>query len=158
MSTNPYAKYLGNDDPQPVIAATPGRLAELTRGLDAARLTKAPAPGKWSLRDIFCHLADCEIAFGFRLRQALAEPKHMIQPFDQDDWAAPYNHFDAATALATFTALRKWNCDLIATVPPEGFSKPLTHPERGEMTFRTLVETMGGHDRNHLLQVEALVR
>ena len=91
------------------------------------------------------------------LRQALAEPKHVIQPFDQDSWAAPYSHFEAATALATFTALRHWNCKLIATVPAEGFSKPLTHPERGEMTFLTLVETMAGHDRNHLLQIEALL-
>jgi hypothetical protein len=156
MSTNPYAKYLGDDDPQRVIAATPGRLSELTKGLEAARLTRAPAPGKWSLRDIFCHLADCEIAFAFRLRQALAETNHVIQPFDQDSWAATYSQFDAATALATFTALRSWNCKLIATVPTQDFSKPLTHPERGEMTFRTLVETMGGHDRNHLLQVEAL--
>ena len=28
------------------------------------------------------------MAFGFRLRQALAEPSHVIQPFDQDAWAA----------------------------------------------------------------------
>jgi hypothetical protein len=133
-------------------------LSELTKGLEAARLTRVPAPGKWSLRDIFCHLADCEIAFAFRLRQALAETNHLIQPFDQDSWAATYAQFDAATALATFKALRDWNCKLIATVPVQDFSKPVTHPERGEMTFRTLVETMGGHDRNHLLQVEALAR
>jgi hypothetical protein len=157
MSLNPYAKYLGDVDPQLVIASTPVRLAQLTKDLDPARLTASPAQGKWSIRDIFCHLADCEIAFAFRLRQSLAETNHVIQAFDQDKWAAPYSHFDAATALATFTALRLWNCKLIATVPPEGFSKPLTHPERGEMTFLTLVQTMGGHDRNHLLQVEALV-
>jgi hypothetical protein len=32
----------------------------------------------------------------------------------------------------------------------------MTHPERGEMTFRTVVETMGGHDLNHLGQLERI--
>jgi hypothetical protein len=29
--------------------------------------------------------------------------------------------------------------------------------ERGEMTFRVLVETMAGHDLNHLRQLDAIV-
>jgi len=32
--------------------------------------------------------------------------------------------------------------------------KKLTHPERGDMTFRTVIETMCGHDFNHLKQLE----
>jgi hypothetical protein len=36
-------------------------------------------------------------------------------------------------------------------------SKPVKHPERGEMTFKTILETMGGHDINHLRQIENLV-
>jgi hypothetical protein len=32
----------------------------------------------------------------------------------------------------------------------------VTHPERGEMTFKTLVETMAGHDLNHLGQLERI--
>jgi hypothetical protein len=35
-------------------------------------------------------------------------------------------------------------------------SKPLTHPERGTMTFQVLIETMAGHDLNHLGQMEAI--
>jgi len=158
MSLNPYAKFLGDADPQATITETPSLLAHLIDGLDDARLTKSPAPGKWSIRDILCHLADCEIAFAFRLRQALAETNHVIQPFDQDKWAPPYAYLDAASALASFTALRDWNCKLIATVPAEAYLKPLTHPERGEMLFRTLVETMGGHDLNHVRQIESLTR
>ena len=37
----------------------------------------------------------------------------MIQPFDQDRWAATYDAFDAASALAVFTAVRSWNVRLI---------------------------------------------
>jgi hypothetical protein len=34
--------------------------------------------------------------------------------------------------------------------------KQVTHPERGTMTFRDIIETMAGHDINHLGQIEAL--
>lgn len=124
--------------------------------LEEAGTGRALAPGKWTAREILCHLADTEIAFAFRLRQALAEPHHVIQPFDQDRWAATYTGAEAEEALACFHGLRAWNVSLLRSVKPESFEKPVTHPERGIMTFRTLVETMAGHDRNHLVQLEAL--
>jgi len=153
---NPYASYLGDHDPMEVIAGTPTKLASLLDviGLDGAQV--APAPGKWCVREILAHLADCEIVFAYRLRQALAEDHHVIQPFDQDKWASPYSAYDAPTALKVFSAVREWNVALLKTVTPKALSKPLAHPERGEMTFKTVVETMGGHDINHLRQIEAI--
>ena len=109
------------------------------------------------MREILCHLADCEIVFAFRLRQTLAEPHHVIQPFDQDVWARNYTAYDAQSALAVFTAVRDFNTRLIASLPPEALSKPVSHPERGTMTFQTIVETMGGHDLNHVQQIEGLI-
>jgi uncharacterized damage-inducible protein DinB len=153
---NPYASFLGSRDPRNVIAATPARLGELLNSLDHARAGASPAPGKWSVREILCHLADCEIVFAYRLRQTLAEPHHIIQPFDQDVWAHKYSPYDAQSALAVFTAVRHFNTILIASLPPEAFAKPATHPERGTMTFQTIVETMGGHDLNHLAQIEKI--
>jgi hypothetical protein len=153
---NPYAKYLGDLDPLEAIAATPRELERLVRTLGPERAERAPAPGKWSPREIVCHLADCELAFAFRLRQALAVTDYVIQPFDQEKWASAYGAYDMATALAVFDAARRWNLALIRNTPREAFSRKLTHPERGEMTFQTVVETMGGHDRNHLRQIESL--
>jgi hypothetical protein len=153
---NPYAAHVGDRDPLDVIAETPRRLAELLETIGAARLTVAPAPGKWSARDILAHLADTEIAIGFRLRQTLAQDHHVIQPFDQDRWASSYPSSDARLALDTFTALRVWNIALIRSLKPEDFSRPVTHPERGTMTFQTIVETIAGHDRNHIRQIEAI--
>ncbi|MGC1105299.1 MAG: DinB family protein, partial [Candidatus Acidiferrales bacterium] len=145
-SSNPYAANLAGKDPLEVIAATPAQLATFVRALGPERLEKKPAPGKWSAREIICHLADCEIVFAYRLRQALAEDRHVIQPFDQDKWAAAYAAYDAPAALAVFSSLRRWNILFIHAAPAEAFSKRVTHPERGELTFKVLVETMGGHD------------
>ena len=105
---------------------------------------------------MICHLADTELVFAFRLRQALAEPYHVIQPFDQDNWAQRYAIYDAASALEMFAAAREWNLKLIASITPDEFQKKLAHPERGEMAVGIVIETMAGHDLNHLAQIEAI--
>jgi uncharacterized damage-inducible protein DinB len=153
---NPYHKHLGERDPQEVISQTAGRLSALVQHLGPEGLERSYAPGKWSVRQVLCHLADCEIAFSFRLRQALAAPNHVIQPFDQDLWAKPYRTLDGLAALATFSALRMWNLALLRTLTPEHYATPVSHPERGAMTFATLIETMAGHDLHHLGQLEPL--
>ncbi|HWR53330.1 MAG TPA: DinB family protein [Bryobacteraceae bacterium] len=153
---NPYAKHLGERDPFDVIASTAGQLQSVMRALGPERVLQAQAPGKWSPREIVCHLADTELAFAFRLRQALADSHHVIQPFDQEKWSETYWAYDGSAALAVFSAVREWNLALLRAVPEEALSKPVTHPERGEMTFRTLVETMAGHDLNHLPQLESM--
>jgi pyrroline-5-carboxylate reductase len=96
------------------------------------------------------------LVFALDLRQALAEDHHVVQPMDQDKWAANYDTYGARAALEVFTAVRKWNLALLAVVPPAVMSKPVTHPERGQMTFRVLIETMAGHDLNHLKQIEGI--
>ncbi|HEV2615095.1 MAG TPA: DinB family protein [Candidatus Acidoferrales bacterium] len=156
FAMNPYASHLGDRDPQEVIAATSGQLASFIRTLGPERADQPPAPGKWSVREIICHLADCEIVFAYRLRQAVAEDHHVIQPFDQDKWAKVYSAYDAPSALAVFSSLRHWNIAFIGALKPDAYTKILTHPERGEMPFRELVETMAGHDINHLRQIEAI--
>ena len=156
MTLNPYADFIVGRDPQLVIAETAAKLAAVAQRIGPAGLNKSPAPGKWSPREILCHLADTELAFAFRLRQTLAEPHHVVQPFDQDLWAKPYASIPAEAALAAFAAVRMWNLVLLATVPAEAYAKPVSHPERGAMTFGTLVETMAGHDNNHLRQLEAM--
>lgn len=153
---NPYVSHMGDRSPLDVISETPRRLAQLVETIGPKRLGVPPAPGKWSARDILSHLADGEVAFAFRLRQTLAEDHHIIQPFDQDAWAKNYGSSDAQVALDTFSALRAWNIALIRSMKPEDFHKPVTHPERGTMTFQTIVETMAGHDRNHIKQIEAI--
>ena len=139
-----------------VLESTAARLTEISKSLGGQRINQAPAPGKWSPREIIAHLADCEITFAFRYRQALGEDNHVIQPFDQDKWAKSYAAYDAAQALSTFAALRNWNLTLIRSLGPEQLSKAVSHPERGNMVVRTIVETAAGHDLNHLRQLEAI--
>ena len=64
-----------------------------------------------------------------------------------------YPGIPAAQALDAFSALRHWNLRLIQSALPAAAGRTMTHPERGEMTFQTVVETIAGHDLNHLAQL-----
>jgi hypothetical protein len=156
-ATNPYAKYLAGRDALEVLSETPGRLQALTQTLGPARMKESYAPGKWALNTVVCHLADCELTFGYRWRQVVAQAHHIIQPFDQDAWAANYGGLDPAAALTAFCSNRAWNLGWLKSLKPEAFDKVVTHPERGALTLRTLLQITAGHDLNHLGQFEQVV-
>ena len=153
---NPYETFLNGQDPMTILRETVLTLpAKLAAHEEAGTTDTRPAPGKWTFREILAHMADTETVFAVRLRHAVAEDHYTIQPFDQERWARGYAATDLEEALALFHATRAWNLRFIAAQPPATMEKTLTHPELGTMTFRALVETMAGHDRNHLLQIEA---
>ena len=153
--SNPYVQFLSGQDLMGQVDAAPAKLAAAVDAWRAKGLDTPLAPGKWSVRQILAHITDTEIAFSFRMRQAAAETGHVIQPFDQEKWAAGYASADVGTALELFRLLRKWNVQFLRGLAPEVFDKDVTHPERGTMKFRTIVETMAGHDGNHLLQLSS---
>ena len=153
---NPYAGFLGEQDPRAVLAVTPGLVHQAVCELTPEDISAPIAPGKWSPCQIVAHLADCELVFAFRLRQTLAQDAPTIQPFDQDAWATQYASYDLPSALEMFRAARAWNLKLIGSLSQADFERPMTHPERGTMTFQTVVETMAGHDLNHLAQLQSV--
>ena len=75
---NPYDKFLDGRPLDEILASTADALAEYLDRIGPRKVTTPPAPGKWSAAEIVCHLADCDLVFGFRLRQTLAEdgPDH----------------------------------------------------------------------------------
>jgi hypothetical protein len=160
MELNPYATFLNGQDPVAVLNATASRIRTITSTLNTTQINNRPFPRKWSIREITAHLADCEIVFSFRLRQTLAptdsQPHNIIQPFDQDAWAKRYQAYTFEPALALFQAARNWNLLYFTTVSQEDRQRRTTHPERGTMNFWTIVETMAGHDINHLQQIERI--
>jgi hypothetical protein len=119
-------------------------------------LKKSYGPGKWTAGQIFCHLADAEMAIGFRSRQAVVEPNHRIQPFDQDMWARDYARQDAAAAVKACIASRAWNLSFWQTLSAEDLARVAFHPERGDESVETILKLLAGHDLNHLAQLEQI--
>jgi len=156
MSGNPYAAFLEGREPATLVREFPEKLGRVMERLGTEGMGRRLAPGKWTVAEILCHLADTEIAFGFRWRQALAEDNHVVQPFDQDRWAPRYPTTPGDEALRAFLAVRQWNVLLLERLDAADWGRPVMHPERGPLEFETLVAIMAGHDLNHLAQLETM--
>ena len=147
---------LGDRDAVQSLQETARRIEELARELGASGLDRTFGPGKWSGRQILAHLADGEIGIAFRLRQALSEDHHTIQPFDEGAWARRYQDVDHEAALRAFLSLRAWNLWLLSRLGPDELAREAYHPERGPETVDTIVRMLAGHDLNHLAQLEKI--
>src|SRR5271166_3492097 len=115
---NPYESFLDGRPVIEILADTPPAIRSLLGKMGTGRAFASPAPGKWSAGEIVSHLADCELVFGFRLRQTLAENGPTIQPFDQEKWAKTYKSVEPGEALTAFSAFRRWNLHLLETALP----------------------------------------
>ena len=148
---------LGSQDPVEVLRATPARLAALVERLGTAGMRRSREAGKWSGAQVLAHLADMEIVFAYRIRQAIAETGHVFQLVDQDRWAHRYAEVDVASGLAALAGLRGWNLSLLATLDAAQRERQYVHPERGGETLDKLLRIWAGHDLNHCAQIEALL-
>src|SRR5260221_8208452 len=98
---------LGERNPLESLESSAKRVEALARRLGDAGLSRSWGPGKWTGKQILAHLADAELAIGFRTRQVLAQDNHTIQPFDQSAWARRYVHSYPESALDTFIPRRR---------------------------------------------------
>ncbi len=141
-----------------IFSSTPGKLERALARLTPRRAAARPEPGKWSPKEIVCHLSDCEVVYGFRYRKILAEATPVLPAFDQEVWAdgLHYREQSLRDAFATFAALRKGHVALFKSLPDEAWEKGGVHPEYGTLTLRQLIHHLADHDRSHIAQIERL--
>lgn len=152
--------YVEGQDAIKVQRATAGKLKKLIQGLTPKQLKWRPEPAKWSIAEVIAHLADTEIVGSWRMRSVIGENGITIQPFDQDAWASAfeYRDRDAKSSLETFRILRENNLAMLKEISPETWENYGMHLERGKESITHLVRMFAGHDTNHVLQVERIVK
>ena len=124
------------------------------------------APGKWDARRILTHLAQSEIALGYRARMAITSPGYTAQPFDQDRWmlieageagrAGGPGRLSGAEALDAFLGVASMNIAFFASLSEANRAVSLSHPEYGSLTVDWIIHQMAGHQIHHLEQLEAI--
>jgi uncharacterized damage-inducible protein DinB len=151
--------YTEGRDPISMQREVPDLLADLISGVDHAKLTTPPAPGKWSVGEILAHLAEDELTSTWRYRQMIESPGVAIAAFDQDLWAqfGDYASRTPADALQMFRLLRVAKLRLLARLTQEQWESHGVHAERGRITVRGLAQHMAGHDRNHIEQIRRIL-
>ena len=155
-------RILGHVDGQDALKvqrATAGKLKKAIHGLTPKQLKSRPAPQKWSVAEILAHLADAEVVASWRMRFVIGANGTVIEPFDQDVWAAAfqYGKRDAKQSLEVFRVLRENNLAMLKSLPRETWENFGMHAERGKETIAHVVRMFAGHDTNHVKQIEGIV-
>jgi hypothetical protein len=156
-------RILGHAEGQDPLKAQAGaakKLGRLVKGVPASKLRKRPAPDKWSVGEVLAHLADAEIVIAWRIRSILGAPGTPIQAYDQDAWAAVGNYAkrDPHKSIEQFRAMREANLAFYKSLRPEQWKQSGMHAERGEESLERIARMIAGHDINHILQIEQILK
>ena len=157
--TQRIVAHTAGKQPLAVQAATAKKIERLIKGVSTAKLRKRPAPDKWSASEIVTHLADVEVAVGFRMRLILGAPGTPVAAFDQDSWVVRghYEKRDPRKSLEHFRVAREANLALLKSLTPDQWKHYGIHAERGQESIEHVVRMLAGHDLNHLHQIERIL-
>ena len=150
---------LGSRDPLAVQEELVVWLAERTVRLDDAALRRPEAPGKWSVIEVVQHLADTELAYGYRVRMILTHDDWPMELFDREGWARELRYAEAplAGALDQLRALRAANLRLYRSLDAAQLARTGMHAERGAESVATCIRLLAGHDLAHRRQIERIL-
>jgi hypothetical protein len=129
-------------------------------GATDAELDARPADGGWTARECVHHLADSEARSMLRLRQLLADDDPVIEPYDQDAWAArlPYDG-PVDEPLAVVRAVRAMSLATLRQAGDDVWDRAGRHPEHDEpYSVTTWLELYASHPYEHADQISAARR
>ncbi|HWU39171.1 MAG TPA: DinB family protein [Candidatus Acidoferrum sp.] len=136
----------------------PKTLASLLQGVSGEALRRRPAPGKWSMLEIACHLRDVEQLFLERYAKIANHDRPALRMMNQDQLAGAlkYNEDDSAMVMQEFKAARAETVGLLYGLAYQSWQRVGLHPKRGEFTIANQVDLHVNHDTNHLNQIRSL--
>jgi uncharacterized damage-inducible protein DinB len=132
--------------------AGPQQLRVAVAGMTAEQFDARPIPGKWSTRQVICHLADFELVYADRMKRVIAENEPTMFGGDPDLFAArlAYDHRDVAVELDLIEAARRQMGAVLRSLTPEDFQRRGNHSEAGPITLEKLLTNITNHIPHHL--------
>ena len=133
-----------------------GREVErLTRGLAAEQLSQRTVTGKWSLRELVCHLWRCQRLFDDRIEAMLTRDNPACIPYSPDgdaDFEKLVVHPATETRQA-FLSDRMAFADRLEMLEPAAWHRSGQHPQYERFDVHFQVEYMQHHEAHHLYQL-----
>ncbi|MHB8838086.1 MAG: DinB family protein [Gemmatimonadaceae bacterium] len=124
-------------------------LARLKHLTDAQALA-AYAPGKWTVKEVICHITDAERIFTYRALRIGRGDATPLAAFDENAYAAlcEANARPLETLLGEFAAVRSASLALLRWLPEAAWTRRGTASGK-EVSVRGLVWITAGHERHH---------
>lgn len=138
------------------IRATPAKLRAAATGLTDTQLDTPYRDGGWTLRQVIHHVPESHSNAFIRFKLALTEDNPTIKPYDEDAWAKlpDVERAPIESSLKLLEGLHERWVTLLDVMTPADFARPLRHPEQGQMTLDTLLQTYAWHGPHHIAHIE----
>ena len=136
--------------------AGPQKLRDAIAGMTAEQLDAAPIPGKWSTRQIICHIADFEPVYADRMKRVIIEDNPPMMGGDPDVFAAglAYDQREIEEELQLITAVRKHVARILKTLQPEQFERTGKHSVDGPLSLAALLQRITNHIPHHIAFID----
>lgn len=133
-------------------AAGPAALRTALAGMTAEQIDAAPIPGKWSTRQVVCHIADTEPLYTERMKRVIAEERPTLFAVDPDVYAQhlAYGGRDLENELQLVECVRAQMVAILRTLPEAAFSREGVHSADGPLTLQTLLQRITNHVPHHI--------
>lgn len=131
--------------------AGPALLRRVIAGMTPDQIDAAPIAGKWSTRQVICHIADFEPVYADRIKRVIAEDEPLLLSGDPDLFAArlAYGQRDLETELRLIEVVRQHLAGILRNVSIETFQRVGKHSHDGPLTIETLLKRITGHIPHH---------
>lgn len=151
---------LGDRDPIGVLEEMPEWLTTHLDDLEESALAIAEGPGQWSITQVLAHLADTELAFGWRIRLLLTADRPPLTGFDETAWVTRFDYAgaDPAEAFHAFAMQRSWNMRVYASITDADRERVGIHSERGAESVDRVLRMIAGHDLRHRRQIVRIIK
>lgn len=149
-----YARYVDgvpDGDLLSILEAQLNQVLSFARGLPEARGGHRYAPGKWSIREVLGHMADCERIFAYRALRIARGDSTPLAGFDENPYVQT-GRFDARTLAdlaEEYEAVRRATLHLFRHLDDEAVDRRGT-ANGVEVSVRAIAWIIAGHERHHL--------
>jgi uncharacterized damage-inducible protein DinB len=132
--------------------AGPQQLRAAVAGMTAEQFDARPVHGKWSAKQVVCHVADFEPVYVDRMKRVIAENEPTLFSGDPDLFATTlaYDQRDVAVELDFIALARKHMGAILRSLKPEDFQRRGLHSEAGPITLEKLLTNITKHIPHHI--------
>ncbi len=129
----------------------PRTLRDAIADMTPRQIDAAPIAGKWSTRQVICHLADFETIMANRMKHVIAEDQPSFPGGFHEQFARrlAYDARDIDEEIRLIEVVRSQTARILRTLPPEAFARTGIHSIDGPMTLKDLLERITNHIPHH---------
>ncbi len=145
-----YVKQIDEPDMLQALRISGHRMQELVHAISDNKADFAYAPGKWTIRELLCHLMDAERIFCYRALRFARNDKTPLSGFEENDYAQQANAAGRSLQkiASEMSHLRASTIDLFESFTPEMLIRKGT-ANKNEISVVAIGFIISGHETHH---------